>query len=92
MKIFFNILMIITIIVAIVISLGMCKPTTTEFTTKHRTAETTSLEVLTILEIIGSSTRNPLHRHFIKAPARNVKLTCPIGQKPDTCGICRKVL
>lgn len=92
--------MTIAIIIAIVISLGickpstieLCKPSTIEITTEHRTTETTSPEVLTILEIIGSSTRNPLHRHFIKAPTRNVKLACPTGQKPDTYGICRKVL
>lgn len=90
MKIFVNILLIIAII-AIAISLGICKPTTTEFITEHRTGETTSPEVLTILEI-GNSTRNFLYSHFIKVPARNVELACPLGQKPDTHRICRKVL
>lgn len=83
MKAFLNVFLIIAI-AAIMISLGTCEPNTTGLIIIQQSEETASS--------IGTSTRNPLHRHFIRLPARNVKIGCPSGEREDANGICRKAL
>lgn len=90
MKAFLNVFLII-VIVAIVIPLGQCKPgiypidiSSPEEVTSSRS---TNVNTTTI-----ESDPIPNTRHFIRAPARNVKLPCLPGEKHDPQGICRKVL
>ncbi|XP_039310679.1 uncharacterized protein LOC113004864 [Solenopsis invicta] len=91
MKAFFNIFLVLLVIVATVIPLGTCKPRTIERVT-NQVIEHTTEEHTTAFINIESTTVIPHHRNIIKAPARNAKLGCPSGEKLDPRGMCRKVL
>ncbi|XP_028049793.1 uncharacterized protein LOC105839802 [Monomorium pharaonis] len=86
MKAFLNIFLIILVIATIVISFGTCKPSaTTKHTIEYTTEEARSAS-------IGSTVLKSHHRNIIRVRSRNVKLGCPLGEKQDLRGVCRKVL